>query len=60
MASCFNENLDRYKVCFEISENSRKAPVGAWIFISEIELLLRYYLYGPKIRKTNVRRRIKE
>ena len=43
-----------------ITGQSKKAPQGTWVLGGRIELPCRYFLYGPKIRKREVRKCIKD
>ena len=49
-----------YEITCTITGQSRKAPEGTWVLGGGIELPCRYFLYGPKIRKREVRKCIKD
>ena len=48
-----------YEITCAITRQSKKTPEGAWVLGGGIELSCRYFLYGPKIRKREVRKCIK-
>ena len=45
-----------YDITCTITGQSKKAPEGTWILGGGIELPCRYFLYGSKIRKREVRK----
>ena len=49
-----------YEIGCEVTGQSRKAPEGTWVLGGGIELTCCYCLYGPKIRKHEVRDCIKK
>ena len=49
-----------YEITCTITGQSKKAPEGTWVLGWGIELQCRYFLYGPKIRKREVRKCIKD
>ena len=49
-----------YEIACTITGQSKKAPEGTWVLGGGIELPCRYFLYGPKIRKREVRKCIKD
>ena len=49
-----------YEITCTITGQSKKASEGTWVLRGGIELPCRYFLYGPKIRKREVRKCIKD
>ena len=49
-----------YEITCIITGQSKKVPEGTWVLGGGIELPCRYFLYGPKIRKREVRKCIKD
>ena len=49
-----------YEITCTITGRSKKVPEGTWVLHGGIELPCRYFLYGPKIRKKEVRKCIKD
>ena len=49
-----------YEITCTIPGQSKKAPEVTWVLGGGIELPCRYFLYGPKIRKREVRKSIKD
>ena len=49
-----------YEITCTITGQSKKAPEGTWVLGGGIELPCRYFLYGPKIRKREARKCIKD
>ena len=49
-----------YEITCTITGQSKKAPEGTWVLGGRIEFPCRYFLYGPKIRKREVRKCIKD
>ena len=48
-----------YKVSGTISVEERKAPEGTWVLGGGIEIPRKYFLYGPVIHKTFVRKKLR-
>ena len=49
-----------YEITCTITGQSKKAPEGTWVLGGGIKLPCRYFLYGSKIRKREVRKCIKD
>ena len=49
-----------YEITCTVTGQSKKAPEGTWVLSGGIELPCRYFLYGPKIRKREVRKCTKD
>ena len=49
-----------YEIMCTITGQSKKALEGTWVLGGGIELPCRYFLYGPKIRKREVSKCIKD
>ena len=49
-----------YEITCTITGPSKKAPEGTWVLGGRIQVPCRYFLYGPKIRKREVRKCIKD
>ena len=44
----------------KIDGKSENAPKGTWLFVGRIEVPCFYFLYGVKVRKSSLRKKIKQ